>query len=72
MPTLANLMYYFKYVEGNEALFTTYSMVLMIPSIIGAAAFPFVFRWLGNKGRTATISFVLAKQNQWQAVKIAP
>ena len=51
----ANLMYYFKYVEGNEALFTTYSMVLMIPSIIGAAAFPFVFRWLGNKGRTAAL-----------------
>ena len=27
----------------------------MIPSIIGAAAFPFVFRWLGNKGRTASL-----------------
>ena len=51
----ANLMYYFKYVEGNEALFTTYSLVLMIPSVIGAAAFPFVFRWLGNKGRTAAL-----------------
>lgn len=51
----ANLMYYFKYVEGNEGLFTTYSMVLMIPSIIGAAAFPFVFRLLGNKGRTASL-----------------
>ena len=51
----ANLMYYFKYVEGNEALFTTYSIVLMVPSIIGAAAFPFVFRWLGNKGRTASL-----------------
>ena len=48
-------MYYFKYVEGNEDLFTTYSMVLMIPSIIGAAAFPFVFRLLGNKGRTASL-----------------
>ena len=51
----ANLMYYFKYVEGNEGLFTTYSMVLMIPSIIGAAAFPFVFCLLGNKGRTASL-----------------
>ena len=51
----ANLMYYFKYVEGNEGLFTTYSMVLMIPSIIGAAAFPFVFRLLGNKGRPASL-----------------
>ena len=51
----ANLLYYFKYVEGSEALFTTYSMVLMAPSILGAAAFPFVFRWLGNKGRTAAL-----------------
>lgn len=51
----ANLMYYFKYVEGNEALFTTYSLVLMIPSIIGAAAFPLVFRWLGNKGHAASL-----------------
>ena len=30
-------------------------MVLMAPSILGAAAFPFVFRWLGNKGRTAAL-----------------
>lgn len=51
----ANLLYYFKYVEGSVALFTTYSMVLMAPSILGAAAFPFVFRWLGNKGRTAAL-----------------
>ena len=36
-------------------MFTTYSMVLMVPSILGAAAFPFVFRWLGNKGRTAAL-----------------
>lgn len=41
--------------EGNEGLFTTYSMVLMIPSITGAAAFPFVFCLLENKGRTASL-----------------
>lgn len=51
----ADLLYYFKYVEGNEVLFTLYSMLLMIPSILGAGAFPFVFRWLGNKGRTASV-----------------
>lgn len=51
----AVLIYYFKYVEGNESLFTTYFTVLMIPSIIGAASFPFAFRLLGNKGRTAAL-----------------
>lgn len=51
----ADLLYYFKYVEGDEGLFTVYSMLLMIPSILGAGAFPFVFRWLGNKGRTASV-----------------
>ena len=51
----ADLLYYFKYVEGDEGLFTVYSMLLMIPSILGAGAFPFVFRRLGNKGRTASV-----------------
>lgn len=51
----ANLMYYFKYVEGNEALFTTYSLVLIVPSIIGAAMFPLAFKWLGNKGHAASL-----------------
>lgn len=51
----ADLLYYFKYVEGDESLFTVYSIILMIPSILGAGAFPFVFRWLGNKGRTAAV-----------------
>lgn len=51
----ADLLYYFKYVEGNESLFTVYSMILMVPSIIGAAAFPLVFRFLENKGRTASL-----------------
>lgn len=51
----ADLLYYFKYVEGSEGLFTVYSMVLMIPSILGAGAFPFVFQKLENKGRTAAV-----------------
>ena len=42
----ADLLYYFKYVEGNENLFTIYSMILIVPSILGAAAFPFVFEKL--------------------------
>lgn len=51
----ADLIYYFKYVEGDANLFTIYSIVLMVPSVLGAAAFPFVFRMLGNKGRTASL-----------------
>ena len=46
----ADLIYYFKYVEGNEDLFSFFSGVIVIPSIIGAALFPMVFRWTGNKG----------------------
>lgn len=51
----ADLLYYFKYVEGNESLFTLYSIILIIPSVLGAGVFPFVFRKLGNKGRTAAV-----------------
>ena len=51
----ADLLYYFKYVEGDENLFTVYSMILMLPSVIGAGAFPFAFKLLGNKGRTASL-----------------
>lgn len=51
----ADLLYYFKYVEGDAGLFTIYSMILIVPSIIGAAAFPLVFRLLNNKGRTASL-----------------
>lgn len=49
----ADLLYYFKYVEGNEGFFTIYSLILIVPSILGAGAFPFVFKKVGNKGRTA-------------------
>jgi Na+/melibiose symporter-like transporter len=51
----ANLLYYFKYVEGSEVLFTSYSLALIVPSVVGAAAFPFAFRIIGNKGRTASL-----------------
>lgn len=51
----ADLLYYFKYVEQNEGLFTIYSMILMIPSILGAGAFPFAFGKIGNKGQTASM-----------------
>lgn len=51
----ADLIYYFKYVEGNEDLFSFFSGVIVIPSIIGAALFPLVFKWTGNKGWAASV-----------------
>lgn len=51
----ADALYYFTYVEGNKAFFTTYSLCIIIPSIIGAATFPLLFRWTNNKGRAASI-----------------
>lgn len=51
----ADVLYYFTYVEGNASYYTTYSMCIIIPSIIGAACFQPVFRKLNNKGRTASI-----------------
>ncbi|WP_306480335.1 MFS transporter [Mediterraneibacter sp.] len=51
----ADALYYFTYVEGNKALFSTYSLCIIIPSIIGAACFPPLFRLTNNKGRSASI-----------------
>lgn len=51
----ADMIYYFTYVEGNANLFSFYSLAIIVPSIIGAACFPMVFRWTQNKGRTAAI-----------------
>lgn len=51
----ADLLYYFTYVEGSVALFTLYSLAIIIPSIIGAACFPLVFRWTSNKGWAASV-----------------
>ena len=50
----ADLIYYFKYVEGNEDLFSFFSGVIVVPSIIGAALFPLIFKWTGNKGWAAS------------------
>ena len=55
----ADALYYFTYVEGNQALFSTYSMFIILPSIIGAACFPLVFRLTNNKGRSASIFALL-------------
>ena len=41
--------------EGNASYYTTYSMCIIIPSIIGAACFQPLFRKLNNKGRTASL-----------------
>lgn len=51
----ADMLYYFTYVEGNVGLFSIYALAIIIPSIIGAASFPIVFKWTSNKGRTASI-----------------
>ena len=51
----ADMLYYFTYVEGSATLFSYYSMAIIVPSIIGAACFPWVFHKTGNKGYTAAI-----------------
>lgn len=55
----ADALYYFTYVEGNKALFSTYSLCIIIPSIIGAACFAPLFRLTNNKGRAASIFALL-------------
>lgn len=55
----ADLIYYFKYVAGNEDLFSFFSGVIIVPSIIGAALFPLIFKWTGNKGWTASFFSLL-------------
>lgn len=51
----ADVLYYFTYVEGDASYYTSYSMCIIIPSIIGAACFQPVFKKTDNKGRTASI-----------------
>ena len=51
----ADMLYYFTYVEGNSALFSAYSLAIIIPSIVGAASFPYVFRLTKNKGWSASV-----------------
>lgn len=51
----ADMLYYFTYVEGSAALFSFYSLAIIVPSIIGAACFPLVFKWTSNKGWAASV-----------------
>lgn len=55
----ADMLYYFTYVEGSANLFSFYSLAIIVPSIIGAACFPMVFRWTDNKGWAASIFALL-------------
>lgn len=61
----ADMMYYFTYVEGNKNLFSTYSLFIIIPSILGAACFPLLFKFTNNKGRTASIFAFLTGINMF-------
>jgi probable glucitol transport protein GutA len=51
----ADMLYYFKYVEGDVGLFSFFSIAIIIPSVIGALCFPFVFRLTSNKGWAASV-----------------
>ena len=51
----ADMLYYFTYVEGSAALFSLYSLAIIVPSVIGAGCFPLVFKWTSNKGWAASI-----------------
>ncbi len=55
----ADILYYFTYVEGNALYYTTYSMVIIIPSIIGASLFQPLFKKTENKGHCAAIFSLL-------------
>lgn len=51
----ADMLYYFTYVEGSAALFSLYALAIIVPSVIGAACFPLVFKWTSNKGWAASV-----------------
>lgn len=51
----ADMLYYFKYVEGDANLFSFFSIAIILPSVIGALCFPFVFRLTSNKGWAASV-----------------
>lgn len=55
----ADILYYFTYVEGSATLFSYYSMAIILPSIAGAACFPWMFRKTGNKGYAAAVFSLL-------------
>lgn len=49
------MLYYFTYVEGSASLFSMYSLAIIIPSVVGAACFPYVFKLTKNKGWSASV-----------------
>lgn len=51
----ADMLYYFKYVEGDASLFSFFSIAIILPSVIGALCFPFVFKLTSNKGWAASV-----------------
>lgn len=51
----SDILYYFTYVEGDAGLYTLYSACLLIPGILGAASYPFVFRITKNKGWASAV-----------------
>lgn len=51
----ADMLYYFTYVEGSASLFSMYSLAIIIPSVVGAACFPYVFKLTKNKGWSASV-----------------
>lgn len=51
----ADYLYYFKYVAGDEDVFTTFALVIVLPSVFGAVLFRPLFALTGNKGRAAAI-----------------
>lgn len=51
----ADLVYYFTYVEGDGTFFSTYSLITILPALLGAAAFPWAFKRINNKGRTGSV-----------------
>ena len=55
----ADILYYFTYVEGSATLFSYYSMAIIVPSIAGAACFPWMFKKTGNKGYAAAVFALL-------------
>lgn len=68
----ADMIYYFTYVEGDANLFSFYSMAIIVPSIIGAACFPMVFRWTHNKGWTAAIFAALTGVSMFMLYFVSP
>jgi Na+/melibiose symporter-like transporter len=55
----ADMLYYFKYVAGDASLFSFFAIVIIVPSIIGASCFPFVFKLTQNKGWAASVFALL-------------